>query len=59
MKTTGEVKKQEARVPILKCDRCGEEYIYDSYTRVCPACGGILHKAETILGSVDQNAVPS
>jgi Zn finger protein HypA/HybF involved in hydrogenase expression len=51
MKTTKEVKKQEAKVSVLRCERCGEEYIYDSYTRICPGCGGILQKAEIIVDS--------
>ena len=55
MKTTKEVGKQEAKVLVLKCERCGEEYIYDSYTRICPACGAILQKGETIMGSGDIN----
>lgn len=55
MKTTKEVNKQEAKVSVLKCERCGEEYIYDSYTRICPACGGMLQKAETIVDSGDIN----
>jgi Zn finger protein HypA/HybF involved in hydrogenase expression len=55
METTEEVKKYEAKVSVLKCERCGEEYIYDSYTRICPTCGGILQKAETIVGSGDIN----
>jgi Zn finger protein HypA/HybF involved in hydrogenase expression len=51
MKTTKEVNKQEAKVSVLKCERCGEEYIYDSYTRICPGCGGMLQKAEIIVDS--------
>lgn len=55
MKTTKGVGKQEAKVLALKCEKCGEEYIYDSYNRICPACGGALQKAEIILGKGNAN----
>ncbi len=34
------------QVKILKCDRCGREYIFDTNSRICPECKGTL-KATT------------
>jgi len=36
------------QVKILKCVKCGKEYIYDSVSRRCPECQGSL-KEETVL----------
>ena len=55
MKTPKEAKVQEAKVSVLKCEGCGEEYMYDSYNRICPTCGGALQKRETIVSSRDIN----
>ncbi len=44
-------KKQEPErkeVKILKCIKCGKEYIFDSVSRYCPECKGAL-KAETVV----------
>jgi Zn finger protein HypA/HybF involved in hydrogenase expression len=45
-----EKKKEEPelkQVKILKCEKCGEEYLFDSTSRICPECKGVL-KAETV-----------
>jgi rRNA maturation endonuclease Nob1 len=49
MKTKGEPEGQEVKILILKCEKCGEEYIFDSTSRICPECGGILEKKEAVL----------
>jgi Zn finger protein HypA/HybF involved in hydrogenase expression len=46
-----EKKKEEPepkQVKILKCEKCGEEYLFDSTSRICPQCKGVL-KAETVV----------
>jgi len=38
-------KKEEPErkeVKILKCEKCGEEYLFDSTSRICPECKGAL-----------------
>jgi Zn finger protein HypA/HybF involved in hydrogenase expression len=43
-------RKEEPRqkeVKILKCMKCGKEYIFDALSQKCPACGGTLKK-ETV-----------
>ncbi|MBM3119990.1 MAG: YgiT-type zinc finger protein [Chloroflexi bacterium] len=40
-----ERKKEEQelkQVKILKCEKCGEEYLFDSTSRICPQCKGAL-----------------
>jgi len=49
MKTKEEPEGQEVKILILKCEKCGEEYIFDSTSRICPECGGILQKKEAVL----------
>jgi rubrerythrin len=49
MKTKEEPEGQEVKILILKCEKCGEEYIFDSTSRNCPECGGILEKKEAVL----------
>jgi Zn finger protein HypA/HybF involved in hydrogenase expression len=29
---------------IFKCEKCGKEYVFDSVSRNCPKCGGILRE---------------
>jgi len=44
-------KKEEPErkeMKILKCEKCGEEYLFDSTSRICPECKGTL-KAETVV----------
>jgi hypothetical protein len=36
------------QVKILKCEKCGEEYLFDSTSRICPECSGVL-KTETVV----------
>jgi hypothetical protein len=33
---------EQKKVKILKCVRCGREYIFDSDNRTCPECKGKL-----------------
>ena len=40
---------QKVKILILKIEKCGEEYIFDSTSRICPECGGILQKKEAVL----------
>jgi rRNA maturation endonuclease Nob1 len=35
-----EIKRKEIKV--LRCIKCGKEYIYDSVSRRCLECGGTL-----------------
>jgi threonine synthase len=46
MKTKEELKQKE--VKILKCTKCGKEYIFDVLSQRCPECGGTLEK-ETVI----------
>jgi len=39
---------ERKQVKILKCAKCGKEYIYDSVSRSCPECRGSL-KEETVV----------
>jgi Zn finger protein HypA/HybF involved in hydrogenase expression len=39
---------EQKEVKILKCEKCGEEYLYDSTSRICPECKGTL-KIETVV----------
>ena len=40
-------KKEELKLKeekILKCEKCGKEYVFDSISQKCPECGGTLKK---------------
>lgn len=39
---------ERKEVKILKCVKCGKEYIFDSVSRNCPGCKGALKK-ETVV----------
>jgi Zn finger protein HypA/HybF involved in hydrogenase expression len=39
---------QQKPVKLLLCAKCGREYIYDSVSRTCPECKGVL-KQETVV----------
>jgi predicted Zn-ribbon and HTH transcriptional regulator len=39
---------QQKTVKLLRCTKCGREYIFDSVSRTCPECKGAL-KQETVL----------
>ena len=41
---------EKKEVKILKCLKCGKEYIYDSTSKYCPECHGALEKATTYVG---------
>ena len=43
-----EVEKQK-EVKILKCVKCGKEYIFDSASQNCPECGGALKKNTAVI----------
>ena len=45
METKREVKRKE--VKILKCVKCGKEYIFDVLSQKCLECGGALKKEIT------------
>ncbi len=44
----GEEKLKPKEAKILKCVKCGKEYVYDMLSRRCPECGGGLKK-ETVV----------
>ena len=46
MEKKEELKQKE--VKILKCVKCGKEYIFDVLSQKCPECGGALKK-ETVV----------
>jgi len=46
MEREEELKQKE--VKILKCAKCGKEYVFDTLSQKCPECGGNLKK-ETVV----------
>lgn len=46
MESKGE--PEQKKVKILKCVKCGKEYIFDSNHQICPECNGQL-KVEIVL----------
>jgi Zn finger protein HypA/HybF involved in hydrogenase expression len=40
--------KQQKTVKVLRCAKCGKEYIFDSVSRTCPECKGALKLATVI-----------
>ncbi len=43
----GKEEPEQKQLKILKCTECGKEYIFDSVSKYCPECRGLL-KEETI-----------
>jgi hypothetical protein len=39
--------REKKEVKILKCEKCGKEYLFDSVSQYYSECGGIL-KTETV-----------
>ena len=44
-----ELKERERKeVKISRCTKCGKEYIFDTFSHICPDCGKTL-KVKTVL----------
>ena len=39
---------KQKEIKVLKCAKCGKEYIFDSVSQHCPECGGALKKGTAI-----------
>ena len=35
---------KQKELKILKCEKCGKEYVFDSISQKCPECGGTVRK---------------
>jgi Zn finger protein HypA/HybF involved in hydrogenase expression len=46
METKKELKQKE--VKILKCVKCGKEYVFDTLSQKCPECEGTLKKGTVV-----------